>query len=108
MHDFTLIDLGGVVAIGLVFIKVLGPVARALAKRIEGRAPSVIGDAAVDQLRGELDELHERVDFLERAITARQPRSELPKERTPVWDELSGSEVGRSGRELRRHSNSSG
>jgi hypothetical protein len=84
MHDFTLIDLGGVVAIGLVFIKVLGPVARALAKRIEGRSPTIVDDPAIDQLRGELDELHERVDFLERAITARQPPAELPKERTPV------------------------
>ena len=84
MHEFTVIDLAGVVAIGLVFIRVLGPVARALAKRIEGRAPAVIDDPAVDQLRGELDELHERVDFLERAITTRQPPVELPKERTPV------------------------
>jgi hypothetical protein len=84
MSDFTLLDLGGVVAISLAFFGIFGPVARALAKRIEGRAPSVIGDATVDQLRGELDELHERVDFLERAITARQPPAELPKERTPV------------------------
>ena len=84
MHEFTVIDLAGVVAIGLVFIRVLGPVARALAKRIEGRAPAVIDGPAVDQLRGELDELHERVDFLERAITTRQPPVELPKERTPV------------------------
>lgn len=84
MHEFTVIDLAGVVAIGLVFIRVLGPVARALAKRIEGRSPAVMDDPAVEQLRGELDELHERVDFLERTITTRQPPVELPKERTPV------------------------
>lgn len=36
----------------MAFFGIFGPVARALAKRIEGRAPSVIGDAAVDQLAG--------------------------------------------------------
>ena len=84
MHEFTLIDLGGVIALALALFGIFGPVARALAKRIEGRGPAVIDDRAVDQLRGDLDELHERVDFLERAITARQPPAELPKERTPV------------------------
>jgi hypothetical protein len=84
MQEFTPLDLAGVVVIGLVFIKVLGPVARALARRIEGRPPVIPDDSAIDQLRGELDELHERVDFLERAITTRQPPAELPKERTPV------------------------
>jgi hypothetical protein len=84
MHEFTIVDLAGLVAAALALFGIFGPVARALAKRIEGRAPAVIDDPAVDQLRGELDELHERVDFLERAITARQPPAELPKERTPV------------------------
>jgi tetrahydromethanopterin S-methyltransferase subunit G len=84
MHEFTVFDLAGVVVIGLVLMKVFGPIAKAIARRIEGRAPSIIDDPAVDQLRGELDELHERVDFLERAITTRQPPTELPKERTPV------------------------
>ena len=84
MQEFTPLDLAGVVVIGLVFIKVLGPVARSLARRIEGRPPVIADDPAIDQLRGELDELHERVDFLERAITTRQPPAELPKERTPV------------------------
>jgi hypothetical protein len=83
MHEFTVIDLAGVVAIGLVMIKVFGPVARALAKRIEGRPPVTTDDATVDQLRGELEELHERVDFLERAVTT-LPQPELPKTRTPV------------------------
>jgi hypothetical protein len=39
MHDFTIFDLGGVVAVGWVLVKVLGPFARALAKRLEGGAP---------------------------------------------------------------------
>jgi hypothetical protein len=66
MHEFTIFDLAGVVVVGLVLMKVFGPIAGAIAKRIEGRAPAIIDDPAVDQLRGELDELHERVDFLER------------------------------------------
>ena len=40
MHDFTIFDLGGVLAVGWVLAKVLGPFARALAKRLEGGVPS--------------------------------------------------------------------
>jgi hypothetical protein len=83
MHDFTVVDLAGLVAAALALFGIFGPVARALAKRIEG-PPAITDDPAVDQMRGELDELHERVDFLERAIAGRQPPAELPKERTPV------------------------
>jgi hypothetical protein len=84
MHDFTIFDLGGLIAVGFVFIKVLGPVARALAKRIEGRAAAPAADPEVHELRDELDQLQERVDFLERAIAARPPAAELPRVRTPV------------------------
>lgn len=54
MHDFGLIDLAGLVAAGWVLVRVLGPVATALARRIE------------------------------RALAARQPPPELPQPRTPV------------------------
>jgi hypothetical protein len=84
MHDFTIVDLGGLVAAGWVLVRVLGPVATALAKRIEGRGPTTADDPAVPQLREELEELHERIDFLERALAARQPPTELPQGRTPV------------------------
>lgn len=85
MHDFTLIDLGGLAAVSWVLVKVLGPFARALAKRIEGRAPiATTTDPAVPQLREELEQLHERVDFLERILASRQPPDELPQARTPV------------------------
>lgn len=84
MHDFTLVDLGGLVAAGWVLVRVLGPVATALAKRIEGRGPITSDDPAVHQLREELEELHERIDFLERALAARQPPTELPQAQTPV------------------------
>ena len=84
MHDFGLVDLGGLVAAGWVLVRVLGPVATALAKRIAGRGPITTDDRAVHQLREELEELHERIDFLERALAARQPPTELPQARTPV------------------------
>jgi hypothetical protein len=86
MHDFTIFDLGGLVAVAWVFTKVLGPVAAALARRIEGRAPAIAEpDPAVPRLQEELDQLHERVDFLERALASpRKPAAELPPHRTPV------------------------
>jgi hypothetical protein len=84
MHTFGLVDLAGLVAAGWVLVRVLGPVAAALAKRIEGRGPITTDDPTVHQFRVDLAELYERVDFLERALAARQPPSELPKGRTPV------------------------
>jgi hypothetical protein len=84
MHDFGVFDLAGLVAVGLVIVRVLGPLAGAVAKRIEGRAPATLDDSAARRLQDELDELYERVDFLERALAARQPPAELPEARTPV------------------------
>ena len=84
MHSFSPVDLAAVIACGWVIVKVFGPVARALARRIEGQPPSSADDPAVHQLRDELDDLHERVDFLERALVTRPPAAELPRERTPV------------------------
>jgi predicted transcriptional regulator len=84
MHSFSPVDLAAVIACGWVIVKVLGPVARALARRIEGQPPASAEEPAVHQLRDELDELHERVDFLERALVSRQPPAERPRERTPV------------------------
>ena len=85
MHDFALVDLGGLAIVGWVIVKVLGPFATTLAKRLEGRAPDATAtDPAVPQLQDELEQLQERVDFLERAIASRQPPAELPRMRTPV------------------------
>jgi len=85
MHEFNWIDLGGLAAVCWVFVKVLGPVAGAVAKRLEGRAAAATeADPAVHQLREELEQLHERLDFLERAVASRQPPAELPRTRTPV------------------------
>ena len=84
MHDFALVDLGGLALISWVLVRVLGPFASALAKRIGGQASiATTTDPAVPQLREELEQLQERVDFLERTLASRQP-AELPRVRTPV------------------------
>lgn len=84
MHDFTLIDLAGLATAGWVIVMVLGPFARALARRLERSAPAPAPDPEVTQLQAELDQLQERVDFLERVLASQQPPAELPRERTPV------------------------
>jgi hypothetical protein len=84
MHEFTIVDLGGLAVVCWVLMRVLGPIASAFARRIEGRVPITDTDPAVPQLREELEQLHERVDFLERAVASRQPLAELPRPRTPV------------------------
>ena len=85
MHEFGLIDLGGLAVAGWVLVRVLGPVAKAVAKRIEGRgSTTTMDDPAVPQLRAELEELQERLDFLERALATRQSPAQLPEPRTPV------------------------
>lgn len=65
----------------LVFGVILFPIARALARRIEGRSLDLHARAELDELRArvaELDQLHhrvgeleERVDFSERLLTQR-------------------------------------
>jgi hypothetical protein len=84
MHEFSPFDLAGLAVVAWAMVKVLGPVARALARRLEGQPQISSDEPAVHQLRDELDELHERVDFLERALVSRPPAAELPRERTPV------------------------
>jgi len=83
MHEFGIFDLAGLVAVAWVLVKVVGPVATALARRIEGRPRSTTDDSAVLEVREELEELHERVDFLERAIASGQPPTKLPRAKTP-------------------------
>ncbi len=71
-------DMEGVLAIVFLFgggtltLLSFSPVGRALAERIRGRIPQ---DpellAEVDALRGEVSDLHERVDFAERLLAQR-------------------------------------
>jgi len=85
MSGFSPFDLGGLVAVCWVFVRVLGPVAVAVAKRIEGRAQANVGDdPAVYQMQRDVEELQERVDFLERTLAAPPPPRELPQRRTPA------------------------
>jgi hypothetical protein len=85
MHSFSPFDLFGLVAVCWVFVKVLGPVAASVAKRIEGRPqPNVAEDPAVYQMQRDVEELQERVDFLERTLAAPPPPRELPERRTPA------------------------
>ena len=67
------------VALAFVAIKVLGPMARAMARRLEGGAVSPELRAEIDQLRAEVaeadhlksrvQELEERVEFAERMLS---------------------------------------
>lgn len=68
---------GGMAAVGISF----SPVGRALADRIRGRSAAPLPDPQVyeelDQLRRELTEVQERMDFAERMLTrGREPAAE--------------------------------
>jgi hypothetical protein len=75
--------------IGAIYI--LGPIARAFARRIEGKSvdPGVQDElqalrervADVDGLRERLMELEERVDFAERLLAKSPPQDRLPAPR---------------------------
>ncbi len=71
---------GGGTAIMLSF----SPVGRAFAARIRGDAPSGAVDqelrAEVDQLRHDVAELQERLDFTERVLAQRPDPARLPSE----------------------------
>ena len=60
-----------------------GPLGRALAERIAGRRGGDDGDAVrlradVDQLRGVVGELEERLDFAERLLARQREADRLP------------------------------
>ena len=83
--SFQLVDLGGMAVASWVLVRVLGPVASAVARRIGGQASiTTATDPAVPQLQDELDQLQERVDFLERTLASRQPPAELSRGRPPL------------------------
>ena len=87
MEDI-IVAVVGAIAFTIVAIKVLGPLARAWARRLEGKAASPELRAEIDQLRdqlGEVDdlrhrvhELEERVEFAERLLAAgSEPKRDL-------------------------------
>lgn len=68
---------GGLTVFGLS----MSPVGRALAERIRGRTavqhdPEVL--AELDEIRADLAELHERIDFTERLLAQREEPGRLP------------------------------
>jgi hypothetical protein len=74
-----------------IVVRILGPFASALAKRLERRLPIIAPpDPAIPELRAELDALQERLDFLERAVAGLKAPSDraLPPQARRVDDEL--------------------
>jgi Tfp pilus assembly protein PilO len=75
--------------VSLVVIKVLGPIARAWARKLEGKAAAPELQAEVDQLREQIAEveplrqrvleLEERVEFAERLLAQRKDQDLLPR-----------------------------
>ena len=80
----------GLIALVIIAVKVLGPVARALAGRIEGKFGNselrtereLLREQVVelDQVRGRVLELEERVEFTERLLAEGRGRDQLPRE----------------------------
>ena len=68
---FGVIAIIGAAAVSIVFVRF----ASAYAKRFEGRTTGAVPrDAAIAELREELDAMQERLDFVERAlVTQRHP-----------------------------------
>lgn len=67
-------------------IFILGPVARAFARRVEGRVPDALQDELehmkgkvldMDDLRARLAEVEERLDFTERILAQQPPPGQL-------------------------------
>ena len=71
---------GGMAAVGLSF----SPVGRALADRIRGKSREPAHDPQVyeelDQIRQEMAELQERLDFAERLLAKARESAQLPGE----------------------------
>ena len=66
----------GIIASAAAAIVLRGPLGQALARRLEGRTDASTDSEAVlralDEVRGEMAELAERVDFTERVLTQQQ------------------------------------
>jgi hypothetical protein len=80
-------DIEGILAIvlifggGIVIAVSFSPVGRAVAERIRGRVEPQADPAIYEELermRGELSELHERLDFTERLLAKGRERESLP------------------------------
>lgn len=82
-------DMEGILAItfifggGTLFLLSMSPVGRAIAERIRSHGAVAAPDpellAEVDQLRREVSELQERMDFTERILLQNQERAQVGK-----------------------------
>jgi hypothetical protein len=83
------VDMEGILAIififggGTLFLLSVSPIGKAYAERIRAKThelappdPQVL--AEIDDLRAQVGELHERVDFAERLLAERREPSRLP------------------------------
>jgi hypothetical protein len=71
---------------GTAFLLSMSPVGKAIAERIRRSGPTDIDGEVfqeLDDLRAEVAELHERMDFAERLLADKREPAELP-EGTPV------------------------
>lgn len=88
VQETVLIVLALIVG-AIIAVKVLGPIARALARRLEGKSGDheLRGDleqlreqvAELDHLRGRVTELDERVEFAERLLSQGRERDLLQR-----------------------------
>jgi hypothetical protein len=81
MNDqFDPFSLSAVIAIVIGLVKILGPVARAVAHRMSG--PEAPADPAIlaeiDGLKDRLAEVEERLDFSERLLASSHQADQLP------------------------------
>ncbi len=88
-----MVDMEGILAItfifggGTLFLLSVSPVGKALAERIRSHGAVPVQDpellAEVDQLRREVAELQERMDFTERILLQNQERGQIAKGGAP-------------------------
>jgi hypothetical protein len=82
--QFTGQDAVAIVALTIAMVKIFtGPIGAAIGERIRGHAMPVEDPALaaeVDQLRGRLAELEERLDFAERLLAQAREADQLPGE----------------------------
>ncbi len=68
---------------GTLFLLSMSPVGKALAERIRSHGVTYRADpqvlAELDDLRAQVSELHERVDFTERLLAQRREQNQLPE-----------------------------
>lgn len=85
----TVMFVLGMIVLTIIAVKVLGPMARAMARRLEGKVGDPELRADIDQLHermGELEqmrvrvgELEERLEFAERLLAQGREREQIPR-----------------------------